>query len=177
MNKIIAAIIGLVMIASPAFAWPMSSYASSQFGISADGMTTVKTQAVLDGVAGELQNVVNMGSLDMLNSVDFSIGSWCSPSSMVESTGLEASGNTYTAQAASWSYGMAGAYIGWNAGSASDAVEVDSFGSGSMGYSMQTNMPVTYVGSFAYNAPTDCDPEEPVTPTQPVCGCPFCPPC
>ena len=188
MNKIIAAMVGLLMIASPALATfpcygcgptPQPEVASSQFLLSASGMTTVATLSTIDGWdgaprAGVAENICNDGSILLETSVDFYVPSF-GASEMVESKFVSADGDTSIIKQAEWyspgPVNTANLYIGWLTDSAADEVDVTNVGAGMALYNMNANSLVNYWESFALNAGTDCDPESPIPPVPPSCDC------
>ena len=188
MNKIIAALMGLLLLATPALAYcpPGGCYtppetASSQFSLSASGVTSVATLSTIAGWddlprGSVIENICNDGIIGMVTSVDFSVPSF-GASVMLESKNVEASGDTEIIKGVAWYSpnpmwpNTANLYVGWMTPSASDEVDVTNVGFGSALYSMQTNSPLLYAESFGLNTGTDCDPEPPEQPVQPSCEC------
>jgi hypothetical protein len=185
MNKIIAAIVGLLMITTPALAYCPGCYtppqtASSQFSLSASGLTSVATLSTIAGWDGAfrasvIENICNDGDIGMATSVDFSVPSF-GASVMLESKNVEAYGDTEIIKGVLWNShpywpSTANLYIGWMTPTASDEVDVTNVGSGSALYSMDTNSPLLYAESFGFNTGTDCYPEPPKIPIQPSCEC------
>jgi hypothetical protein len=185
MNKIIAAIVSLALLATPALAYcpgcpPPAQTASSQFQLSASGVTSVATLSSINGWDGTprgsvIENICNDGSIGMATSVDFSVPSF-GASVMLESKNVGASGDTEIIKGVAWDShpcwpSTANLYIGWSTPTAGDEVDVTNVGSGSALYSMQTNSLLGYAESFGLNVGTDCDPEDPQQPVQPSCVC------
>lgn len=186
MNKIIAAIVGLMMLATPALAFCPGCYtppstANSQLQILTEGYTTVATLSTIEGWDGTpraavAENVYNNGVLNMWASVDFEVPSF-GASEMLESKNILASGDTAVIKQVSWASpgpaNTANLYIGAFASDVgTDEVDVTNVGSGSILYNVATNSGLTYLESFGLNVGTNCVPKIPVTPVLPTCVCP-----
>ena len=192
MNKIIAAMVGLLMLASPALAtYPCYGYgcmpaapdtASSSLSLNTSGVTTVATLSKINGWdgafrAGVAENVYNDGIMNMWTSVGFSVPSF-GASEMIESKVVASEGDTSIIKQVSWASpgpaNTANLFIGWATPSASDEVDVTNVGSGNALYNMATNSLLVYMESFGLNMDTDCDPIPPVPPVLPQCECDDC---
>ena len=188
MNKIIAALVSLTLLATPAlatgcfFCAPPADEANAQFQLVADGETMVATLSTIKGWdgafrAGVAENVYNDEYVEMATSVNYYVP-FFGASEMLESKDVYAEGDTSIIKQVQWASpgpaNTANLYIGWTTASARDEVDVTNVGSGSALYNMNTNSPVRYLESFGLNRGTVCVPETPVPPVPPSCECEDC---